>query len=117
LTSIPATTTSLLTLLSTWIGTGAIFTAPLWLVVRSEFLALGWLGPLGLLAFKPGENLLGKLILLLAAASPPALVLALLRRRWARLSVTDRILYTTAASTLWHAPSSLLWISIVSGMN
>ena len=92
-------------------------TVPLWLVAKPALMLLGLLGPLGLLAYKPGENLVGKLVLVVLAAAPCGAVLLVLRRRAERLGERSRLMGIALASALWHLPAVALWIVIVSGLN
>jgi hypothetical protein len=89
----------------------------MWLLMGFAGVWLGGLGPLGVLAFKPGENLLGKRALTLLVASPIAAVVALVMTRWSRMSERGRIFSVVGLSALWHAPGVVLWRVIPGGLN
>ena len=101
----------------TWLITGIVATAPLWLVLGFTGLLLGLLGPFAILLFKPGENVLGKLALAILVASPTAIGLSLLVWKWSQLSAKWRVLSIIGLSALWHAPGALLWLMILTGLN
>lgn len=100
-----------------WFVSGALLMAPAWLRLGPAFLALGLLGPMGLLAFKPSANPGGKLLVAILVALPAVIALAWLRSRWKHLDTRSRLLWTFAASFLWHAPGLALWLMIAASTN
>ena len=100
-----------------WLSTGVLVTAPSWLVMGIGGLVLGLFGPLGVLAFKPGENVAGKLAVAALLASPALLGAAVLARKWSRLGPWGRGLWIVGLSLLWHAPGAIVWGLILRGLN
>ncbi len=100
-----------------WLATGLAMSLPLALVGRIEGLFLGLLGPLGILTFKPGENLGGKLVVVALAAAPALIVLLLLWRRGGRVGERGRLVWLAGASALWHGPAIALWMGVFSRLN
>ena len=100
-----------------WLAAAGAVTAPLWLSMGVPGLGMGLLGPLGLLLFKPGENLSGKLVVATLAALPVGVAVAVAMRTWNRMSASAQILSVIGLSVLWHAPGVVLWVVILGGLN
>jgi hypothetical protein len=100
-----------------WLSIGSVITAPVWLITSVYFLPLGWFGPLSLLAYNPTYNVLGKLFLVVLLSLPTMVGTVLIARRWHRLSRVKRVLFVILLSTLWHVPTTLLWIAILNSFN
>jgi len=100
-----------------WLATAIVVTAPLWLTLGASGLLFGGLGPFGILLFKPGDQVLGKLLVATLASLPTAVGVAVAWRRWSKLSSRSRVLLTIGLSALWHGPGALLWLTILRGLN
>ncbi len=100
-----------------WLSIGSIITAPIWLSTRVSFLPLTWFGPLTVMAFKPAENVLGKIFLAGLLSLPTLVGGGLIARRWSEWSSVRRILAVILLSILWHVPTTLMWIAILNGFN
>jgi hypothetical protein len=100
-----------------WLSIGSVITAPIWLSTHVYFLPLTWFGPLSILAFKPAENVLGKLFLAGLLSLPTLVGSGLIARSWSRWSSARRILAVLLLSILWHVPTTLMWIAILNGFN
>lgn len=100
-----------------WLATGIAVTAPLWLALGASGLLLGGLGPFGILLFKPGDQVLGKLLVATLASLPTAVGVAVVTSKWSKLSSRSRVLLTIGLSALWHGPGALLWRLILGGLN
>jgi len=100
-----------------WLTTGAVVTAPVWLVMGVWGFLIGLLGPFGILLFKPGENVLDKLILAALMSLPTAIGAAVVTWRWLGMSTRSRTLSVIVLSTLWHGITAALWRLILTGFN
>jgi len=100
-----------------WLVTGGIISAPLWLAMGVPGVALGWMGPPGILAFKPGDGMLAKLALAAVGASPVVAGGVLAARRWAGLGRRGRALWVVGLSAVWHLPAAAMRGLIMAGLN
>jgi hypothetical protein len=106
-----------LTASAAWVLTGVAVLAPLWLVAGALWLAIGALGPLGVLAFKPGEQSTTKLIFAILISSPTVVGLAFVMWKWTSMRRWVRPLAVMGVSFVWHAIGLGLWLMIVGGLN
>jgi hypothetical protein len=100
-----------------WLTPGVLLTAPIWMTVGGLGLALGLLGPLGILFFKPGDNLVPRLILVVLVSSPTIVGLIAVMWKWSRLGARGRILCVVGLSVLWHGIGAGLWTLILGSLN
>lgn len=100
-----------------WLVAGVLLTAPMWTALGARGLALGLLGPLGMLLFKPGEQLSSKLVLVLLLSSPTIAGLSVVMWKWSSLGVKGRYLCIVGLSLVWHAIGAGLWLFLLSGFN
>ena len=78
---------------------------------------LGWMGPPGILVFKPGDGVLARLDLAAVGASPVVAGPVLAARRWAGLGGGGRALWVAGLSAVWHLPAAAMWDLIMAGLN
>ncbi len=100
-----------------WLAAGIVVTAPLWLTLGVPGLVLGLLGPPGMLVFKPGQGMPGKLALVAVVMLPVAAGVVAAARRWAGLDWKRRVSWVLGLSGAWHAPAAVLWLLIATGLN
>jgi len=107
----------LLLVLLIWSTTGIVVTTPLWMVLGARGLLLGWLGPFGVLLFKPGDQVLGKLGVATLIASPTAVGVVVAIWKWSKMTTRRRVLSTIGLSALGHGPGAALWWMLLEGLN
>jgi hypothetical protein len=78
-------------------------------------LALG--GPISLLAYKPGQGMLGKLALALVLSLPAIAGATILIRRRARIGRAVMLLSVVALSLWWHGMGTVILLVILSSLN
>lgn len=100
-----------------WSVTGLLVTAPIWLTVGVRGLALGLLGPSGVLLFKPGEQFGSKLLVALLLSLPTIVGLFVVIWKWSKLAARGRALSIVLLSVLWHGIGAALWLLILNGLN
>lgn len=106
-----------MTALAAWVLTGVAVLAPLWLEAGASWLAIGALGPLGVLAFKPGEPSTNKLIFAILVSSPTIAGFAVVMWRWTSMKWWVRPLAVMGLSFVWHAIGLGLWLMVIGGLN
>jgi hypothetical protein len=100
-----------------WVLVGLLITSPLWLGLGGEWLAIGAMGPLGLMAYKPGQLTVEKLTLVGILSLPTVIGLAVLMWKWTSLNRLVRPLAVAGLSLVWHGVSLVLWMMIAGGLN
>ena len=100
-----------------WIATGVVVTAPIWLIAGVRSVPLVLLGPVGILLFKLGDQMLSKLVVVALMSSPTVVGITVAMRKWSGLSTSARMLCIIGLSTLWHGIATGLWLLILAGFN
>lgn len=100
-----------------WVPTGAVVSAPLWITMGPPGLLLGLMGPLAVLAFKPGQQIGGKVLVAAIIAVPTVVGVVVLGRRWRRLGTRGRILGVMVVSALWHGTGTAILFLILASFH
>ena len=113
----PPSRGTLLPAILVWIVTAVVVTTPLWLILGVAGLGLGAVGPFGVLLFKPGDQVAGKILMATLLLVPTLVGAAMVARRWSRLGIKGRLLSVMTLSILWHGTSTGLWWLIVTAIH